>query len=324
MHQGAQAQRERSPAQHEQQQGDQIEPEGGAVDHHHAHEIAIGVGPLEVEIGARLGAQQRPAQAEIVRTTGLGGIEGDDGVGRVGIIIGLQHVLEGFIDGDVYPRQAVAIGLRPLIVENEGGVHGDGLQLGEGVRVDVGYLGLVGAAGGMGRREGGAAEVMKPGPDVVQYGVGRQQLIGEMAVVGHHAEQAVIVQDGVEVDDLGIGEHIAVGREGLAGRRQYGDLRKPRPGLQVIAIDIGQGMAVFAEDGRLDVPAIDELHELRRCQNAGALVEHLEHVLLLGGDERHVVADAEIAVVEHDDQSRQHQRQQTEAEQPLAGDEAHG
>ncbi|MNS77531.1 hypothetical protein D3C72_1111140 [compost metagenome] len=114
-----------------------------------------------------------------------------------------------------------------------------------------------------------------------------------------------------------------VGDEHLAGGRQYGDDSDAIAELDVIAIDIDGRILVLAEDGGLDAAAVDELGQMFRLQNAGPLIVDLEHVLLLGGDELHVVPDAEVGVVEHQRQTRQDQAQQGQPKQPFAGYVAH-
>ena len=149
--------------------------------------------------------------------TGLYFIERECGSGRIEALEGAKHILERLVDGDVYARQTMAVIRYHRVVEDEREVHGDGLQPGEGVGVDVGHPGLIRAAGYMGGGEEGATEIMGPGFDVIEVAVGRHQPVRERQSVGHHAKQATIVIEGVEVDDLGVGEGILVGDEYRVG-----------------------------------------------------------------------------------------------------------
>ena len=47
----------------------------------------------------------------------------------------------------------------------------------------------------------------------------------------------------------------------------------------------------------LDAAVVDEVSQFLWRQDAGPLIEHLEQVGLLGGNERHVVPDDEVGVV---------------------------
>ncbi|MNH06565.1 hypothetical protein D3C79_659350 [compost metagenome] len=171
----------------------------------------------------------------------------------------------------------------------------------------------------MGGGEEGTAEIVGPGLDVIEVGVDRLQLVRKHPFVRHHAKHATIVIEGVEVEDLGVGEHILVGGEHLVGGRQYGDDRQASQGGEIIAIGIGSRIPVLAEDGRLDAAVVDESGQFLWRQHAGPLIEHLEQVRLFGGDELHVVPDAEVGVVEHQPQPRQRQAEECESHQPPAG-----
>ena len=157
----------------------------------------------------------------------------------------------------------------------------------------------------MGGGEGGAAEIVGPGLYVIEVGVDRLQLARKHPLVTHHAKHAPIVIEGVEVEDLGVGEQILVGAEHLVGGRQYGNDSQASQGGEVIAIGIGSRIPVLAEDGGLDAAVVDEAGQFLRRQYAGPLIKQLEQVRLFGGDELHVVPDAEVGVVEHQPQPRQ-------------------
>ena len=55
---------------------------------------------------------------------------------------------------------------------------------------------------------------MGPGLDVIEVGVDQGAAGSAASLVGDHAKQAAIVIEGVEVEDLGVGDDVLVG-EGI-------------------------------------------------------------------------------------------------------------
>ncbi|VXA87071.1 hypothetical protein AERO8C_50009 [Aeromonas veronii] len=307
--QGAQPQVDLLPGHHAQQQHDEIDLEGctlqGQLD-----EIEPAVGPLQIEIIPRLGAHKGFAQAEMPRAAGLGGFKRYVGAGRVDGVEGAQHIVKCFIDGDIDTEQPVFVTAAPRLMD-EGEVHHYGVAHAEAVDLDIGDKGFIGAAQRAAGGKAGATEVVIPGGQGHQIHLDRRQSGGQHIVVGHHADQPVVIPDGVDIDHLRVGEGIAEGVEDVGGRVLQRNIGKAVFAFEVISVEIVAADAIrgrwLIEQMVLCQIAGDVLH----LEDLGSLVEDLEHVLLSGGDEIHVVLDSEIGVVEDSAQSGQGEQGQS-------------
>ncbi len=149
----------------------------------------------------------------------------DVGTGRVEGVKGTQHIPKRLIDGDVNAEQAVFVAAMPRLMD-KGEVHHYGVAHAETVDLNIGDKGFIGTAKGTPGCKSGATEVVIPGGQDHQIHLERRQCGGQQLVVGHHADQPVVVPDAVDVDHLRIGEGIAESIEDIGSRVMQGNIGK--------------------------------------------------------------------------------------------------